>query len=118
MLKAIEPSSTPLGLEDADCPALRNNAVARCAAAWGKTYRAIMAKSKSEHFAEVAAGKAFRQTMPPLCGYDDICDFIACAGYGMLIGAIKEENANKCLYAAQVALAAFAKSKSETRSAT
>jgi hypothetical protein len=107
----------PFVLEDADCPALRNHAVARCAAVWDKAYRAILAKSKNEYAAERDAGKAFRQAMPPLCGYENICDFIACAGYGMLVGAIKEENGNKFLYAAQVALGAFAKSKNQTRSA-
>jgi hypothetical protein len=43
--------------------------------------------------------------MPPLSGYRNICDFIACAAYGMLLGAIKDENGTKLLYAAQVALA-------------
>jgi hypothetical protein len=115
MLKAIE-SSAPLGLQDADSPSLRNHAVARCAAAWDKAYRTTMAKSKSEYAAQNVATKAYREAMPPLSGYDDICDFIACAGYGMLIGAIREENSSKFLYAAQVALGALEKSKAQTRS--
>jgi len=117
MPNADESSSTPFALGDVDSPALRNHAVARCAAAWDKVYREAIAKSKSEFGSERDAGRAFRQAMPTLCGYDNICDFIACAGYGMLIGAIKEENGNKFLYAAQVALGAFAKSKSQTRTA-
>jgi hypothetical protein len=115
MLKAIETSPTPLVLDAADCPALRNHAVARCAGVWDKAYRTAMTKSRTEYLAEIAAAKAFRQAMPLLCGYDNICDFIACAGYGMLVGAIKEENGNKFLYAAQVALGALAKAKPETR---
>jgi hypothetical protein len=43
--------------------------------------------------------------MPPLSGYRNICDFIACAAYGTLLGAIKDENGSEFLYAAQVALA-------------
>jgi hypothetical protein len=117
MPEAAESSSTPFSLGDADNPALRNHAVARCAAAWDKVYRASMAKAKNEYAADRDAGKAFRQAMPPLCGYENICDFIACAGYGMLIGSIKEENGNKFLYAAQVALGAFARSKTQTRTA-
>jgi hypothetical protein len=115
MLKVIE-SSRPFGLEDADCPALRNQAVARCVAAWDKVYRPIMAKTKSDYFAGKAAGKAFRQAMPLPCGDNNICDFIACTTYGMLIGAIKEENGSKFLYAAHVALGAsgaLAKSKNQ-----
>ncbi|HEY1904212.1 MAG TPA: hypothetical protein VGG56_17410 [Terracidiphilus sp.] len=116
MLKALE-SLSESGLQDADSPSLRNHAVARCAAAWDKAYRATSAKSKYRYDAEAAATKAYRQAMPPLTGYDDICDFIACAAYGMLVGAIKEENSSKFLYAAQVALGALEKSKPQTRSA-
>ena len=54
---------------------------------------------------ERCVGKAFRLAMPPLSGYRNICDFIACAGYGMLMGAIKDESGTKLLYAAQAALA-------------
>jgi len=54
--------------------------------------------------------------MPPLSGYRNICDFIVCAGYGMLLGAIKEENGTKLLYSAQVALATVPRqSKTQTR---
>jgi hypothetical protein len=66
--------------------------------------------------AERCAGKAFRLAMPPLSGYRNICDFIACAGYGMLMGAIKSESGTKLLYAAQVALAPVPReSKTQTR---
>ena len=59
---------------------------------------------------------AYRLAMPPLSGYQNICDFIACAGYGMLLGAIKESNGAKLLYAAQVALATVPReSKTRTR---
>jgi hypothetical protein len=42
--------------------------------------------------------------MPPLSGYHNICDFIASAGYGILLGAFKKDMGSKLLYAAQVAL--------------
>ena len=54
--------------------------------------------------------------MPPLIGYQNICDFIACTGYGMLIGAIKDDSGSKLLYAAQVALATVpAQAKTQRR---
>jgi hypothetical protein len=62
---------------------------------------------------------ALRLAMPPLSGYQNICDFITCAGYGMLLGAIKHKNAGKLLYAAQVALAAVPREpKTQTRTAS
>jgi hypothetical protein len=116
MPEAADSSSTSFSLGDPNAPALANHAVARCAAAWDKVYRASMAKARNEYAAGRDAGKAFRQAMPPLCGYENICDFIACAGYGMLIGSIKEETGNRFLYAAQVALGAFSRSKTQSRS--
>jgi len=66
--------------------------------------------------AERCAGKAFRLAMPPLSGYRNICDFIACAGYGMIMGAIKNESGTKLLYSARVALATEPReSKTQTR---
>jgi hypothetical protein len=46
---------------------------------------------------------AFREAMPPLTGRRNIRDFVACVGYGMLIGAIHLNEGTKLLYAAQVA---------------
>ena len=114
MLKAIQPS--PKILDEASCPALQNPTIAHCAEVWERVYKLVFAKTKNEYIAEIEAGKAFRQSMPPLFGYQNICDFIACAGYGMLIGAIKDESGTKLLYAAQVALTTIPQtSKTQTR---
>jgi hypothetical protein len=116
-MKAIQPSTNLLS-EDFYHPALKNAAVALCACAWEKVYQAALERNKTEHSAECGAGKAFRQAMPPLCGYENICDFIACASYGMLTGAIDEKDGTKFLYAAQVALATVPrKSKTQAREA-
>jgi hypothetical protein len=104
-MKAI-PLSTSLDLEDAFYPALKNAAVALCACAWERVYQASLERTKSEYKAGCDAGKAFRQAMPSLCGYENICDYIACASYGMLSGAIDKKDGTRFLYAAQVALAA------------
>jgi hypothetical protein len=45
--------------------------------------------------------------MPPLSGYQSICDFIACVAHGMVIGAIGDTNGARLLHAAQVALTAL-----------
>ncbi len=47
----------------------------------------------------------FRLTMPPLVGYRNIRDFIACTAQGVLLGAIDPKDSTKLLYAAQVATA-------------
>ena len=101
--KALGPTPMPLEL-DVDSPALRNYAVARCAAAGDTAYRKKLATSKNKFAAADSAAKAFRQAMPPLCGYDNICDFIACVSYGILIGAIPLEMRGHLLYSARVAL--------------
>jgi hypothetical protein len=61
----------------------------------------------TEAFKEVA--DAYREAMPPLTGADNIRNFIACVGHGMLLHIFKENEATKLLYAAQVAAMAEAK---------
>ena len=102
MIQAIQ-LSTAESLEADFYPSLKNPAVALCTEVWQKIHAATLERTRCVHTAERCAGKAFRLAMPPLSGYQNICDFIACAGYGMLLGAIKEENGTKLLYAAQVA---------------
>jgi hypothetical protein len=42
--------------------------------------------------------------LPPLSGFENIRDFIACVAHAMLIGAIMDNLGTKLLYAAQIAL--------------
>jgi hypothetical protein len=115
LLKAIEPAATPR-LEADFYPSLTNPAVALCVEGWEKIHRATREQTRCVYTAERCAGKAFRLAMPPLTGYQNICDFIACAGYGILLGAIKADTGTKLLYAAQVALGAIPRqSKTQTR---
>ena len=81
-----------------------NPAVARCMSAWTCAYKAEIAISKSNYSASEEAKKAYRNAMPRLFGYENICNFIACVAHGILIGAIERDNSTKLLYAAQVAL--------------
>jgi hypothetical protein len=98
------------------CPSFKQPAVAHCTEVWQKIHAATLEKTRNVYTAERCAATAYRLAMPPLSGYRNICDFIACAGYGILLGAIKEKNAGKLLYAAQVALATVPReSKTQTR---
>ncbi len=81
-----------------------NPAVARCFEAWDAAYKAHAVKHNSTYACETFAAKAFRRAMPHLAGHRNICDFIACVGYGMLNDIIDEKSSTKLLYAAQVAL--------------
>ena len=99
-------SPIALGVEDGSSLACQNPAIARCSEAWERVFRAELAKGSSPSFAQYNANHAYRNALPPLSGYDNICDFIACVAHGMLIGAIQEKNGAKFLYAAQIALGA------------
>jgi hypothetical protein len=81
-----------------------NPAVARCMSAWALAYKEQKAKHKDDYEAAREAAKAFRNIMPSLSGYENICNFIACVAQGILIGSIEGKNGTKLLYAAQVAL--------------
>ena len=86
-------------------------AIKRCCAAWQRAYNASLQGTQrtgiDEVFAAHAAGPAYCRAMPPLGGYENIRDFIACAAHGILIEAIPAKRANQLLSAAQVALAAL-----------
>jgi hypothetical protein len=85
-------------------PALANPTVAHCMSAWEHAYKTTLAKDKDSPLASYEASKAYREAMPPLSGYENIRDFIACTAHAMLIGALLGEQGTKLLYAAQVAL--------------
>ncbi|MGA3161422.1 MAG: hypothetical protein ABSC77_09410 [Terracidiphilus sp.] len=78
-----------------------NPAVARCLSVWTIAYKA---NNKNSYEASKAAAEAYRNAMPRLSGYENICNFIACVAHGILIGAIDRKDSTKLLYAAQVAL--------------
>ena len=55
------------------------------------------------------AADAYREAMPPLTGAENIRNFIACVGHGLLLHVITEKESTKLLYAAQTASIAEAK---------
>ncbi|HXR40466.1 MAG TPA: hypothetical protein VN776_15300 [Terracidiphilus sp.] len=105
MLKAIQPS-TALPSEEASNSVPQNPAILHCVAVWKSTRQQSLANGRSEFYSGVDAAKAYCAVMPQLSGYQNICDYIACVGFGLVIDIIKEDRADKLLHAAQVALKA------------
>jgi hypothetical protein len=117
LIKAIELEATPRTEADF-APSLNNPAVALCNEVWVKIHHATWEKTRNLCSAARCAGQAYRLALPSLSGYQNICDFIACVGYGILLGAIKPDIGTKLLYAAQVALGAIPReSKTQSRTA-
>jgi hypothetical protein len=102
MTRANSQSIVPAA-PNAPQPALQNPAVARCCDALDSTLKACTINGDVLPWAYIDAYKAFHAAMPPLSGYQNICDFIACVAHGMLIGAIQHTSGTKFIYAAQVA---------------
>ncbi len=88
---------------------LQNKAIRRCKRAWNHTYRTELAAYKSrdgQERAEDAANRAFLRATPPLSGYQNICDFIACINYAAITGMIIPDQAQCFLANAKIAISA------------
>jgi hypothetical protein len=107
MFTAIVPAKVE-GVDQALAPALKNPAVAQCHQVREQVYRMAMKKKRGGVCALIDADEAYCHAMPPLIGYENICDFIACVSYGLLIRALAESTCTSMLYAAQVALSTIA----------
>jgi hypothetical protein len=116
MIHAPQPLP-PNPAEELPPAALDNPAVARCEAEWGRVHDAVLKKKKASSEAIEQADWAYREAMPAPVGYSNICNFIACVIYGMLMGRLDQEEGPKLLYGAQVALSTIApQAKTQTRS--
>lgn len=98
----------PLSSTPPPCnPALDNPAVMHCCLAHRRAYE-IELERRGDKEGDIRyshdAQYAYRRTLPPLTGYKNIRDFIACVAHGVLIQAIPERQGSTLLYAAQVAL--------------
>ena len=84
-------------------PVESSSAVTRCCEAWNRAFKSE--KMKREPYGPELrdARNAYCAAMPPLVGYENISDFIACVAQGVLLGAISESRSTRLLYAAQVA---------------
>jgi hypothetical protein len=77
--------------------------------AWNYTYKkeaANLGEGESDWPAEKAANKAYLRAAPPLRGYKNICDFIACINFGSMTGIVRQFEAEHFLANAKLALSA------------
>lgn len=93
---------------------LNNEAIQRCADAWQRTFDLASIKPDDESlalvdedddFASEQAAIAFREALPPLAGYENIRDFIACVTYAMVNGNLYWAECHEFLAAAKIAMA-------------
>jgi len=87
-----------------DRPA-ENAAVARCIRAYQRAYKTALDEDESKYSAQKAGEEAYLRALPPLSGYENIRDFIACITYSDLTEVISHPKADHFLESAKVALA-------------
>lgn len=105
-------------------PSLTNPAVARCAKAWERTYDRLVSAAPNqekaaediEDFAREQAEVAFRHALPPLCGEDNIRDFIACVAYALVTEILVPIVCTDYFDAAKVALSAIRANRCQPKS--
>ncbi|MGA3082036.1 MAG: hypothetical protein ABSD44_11715 [Terracidiphilus sp.] len=102
MTESIQTTPAPIEVHE-PIAAATNPAVARCLQAWARVNKAERAKGKSRCDASIEADRAYRSAMPPLCGQQNISDFIACVAHAMIVHIFQDDTATRLLYAAQVA---------------
>ncbi len=79
------------------------SAVTRCCDAWNSSFKTESMRREPSDKVARSARAAYYSAMPPLVGYENIRDFVACVAQGVLLGAISESQSSRLLYAAQVA---------------
>jgi hypothetical protein len=80
--------TTPISLETSPLPPTRNAAVQRCCQTRERSFVDSRANRVSSYDTRQGAIDAYRNAMPHLSDFENICDFIACTAHGMIIGAI------------------------------
>jgi hypothetical protein len=89
--------------QDQITAATQNPAVARCCEASAQARDAARQRRRSSFDVDRSGAEAYRKAMPALSGRENIRDFIACVGHGMLTGVFPASETTRLLYAAQVA---------------
>ena len=88
----------------------QNDAVERCNRAWQRAYNKEVAdidEDEDTYPAKKAGNAAYRRAMPPLSGYQNICDFIACVTQAYMWDIIRHQQANHLFAAVKIALCAL-----------
>jgi hypothetical protein len=78
-----------------------------CMSAWNRVHDELAEEGTEEYMCKWLAHKAYLRAAPPLHGYKNICDFIACINYASLAGFIIHIDAKHYLENARVALSAI-----------
>lgn len=94
---------------------LHNEALDRCVKAWRRTFDLAYIDPDDDSlappddddtlFAREQASLSFRDAMPPLAGFDNIRDFIACTTYAMLKRIFAKDECQQLFGAAKIAMA-------------
>jgi hypothetical protein len=87
-----------------------NPSVSRCIRAWNRAYRKKLHEldeDESDYEAKEAGKRYFLRAMPPLAGYQNITDFIACVTFAELAEIIRHSEAQNLFDAVKVALGAL-----------
>jgi hypothetical protein len=98
-------SSTEKEEEDDD-RAAEHPAVLRCARAWGVAFDKATDEGADEDDADEEAKSAYLRSMPPLAGFENVRDYIACVSFAQVAEVIVSFQAESLLATAKVALAA------------
>jgi hypothetical protein len=93
-----------------------NPSVSRCIRAWSRAYHKKLNEDESDDEAEEAGKRCYLRAMPPLAGYENVRDFIACVTYALLVEIIRPFEAEHYFAAANVALGALRREKKPARS--
>jgi len=82
-----------------------HTAIARCILARQRAFGKALACGKSDFGASIDGNQAFLHALPPLSGFDNIRDYVACLTYAIAAGVISNQIAGVLLEGAKVALA-------------
>lgn len=97
-----------------------NPSVLRCIRAWNRAYRKKLNEldeDESDYPATEAGKRYYLRAMPPLAGYQNISDFIACVTYAELTEIIRHSEAENFFGAVKVALGALRQESKPPRAA-
>jgi hypothetical protein len=85
----------------------QNAAIVRCLRAWQRAYKKTYTDPESDYHAKRAGDRAFLRAMPPLSGFENIRDFVACVTYALVVDVLRQKDAEALLISAKIAITAL-----------
>lgn len=92
-------------------------AVQQCLAAARAAQAEAETRQQPAYECEQTFKEAYLEALPDLSTYQNVCDFITCVTYAMIIGVMYEKETKSYLYAAQVALSAVRRPTAKAQAA-